>query len=98
MFIYKLPNTQRNVLYDASKAKISGFSEKTQIINVEIMIQASGDKNVCLLYMKWYLKEIENWFQSFNYIENDLKIGRYSMQLTIMVLIKTIRVNIDIWQ
>ena len=60
MFIYKLPNTQRNVLYDASKAKISGFSEKTQIINVEIMIQASGDKNVCLLYMKWYLKEIEN--------------------------------------
>ena len=27
---------------------------------------------------------------------NDLKIGRYSMQLTIMVLIKTIRVNIDI--
>ena len=60
MFIYKLPNTQRNVLYDASKAKISGFSEKTQIINVEIMIQASGDKNVCLLYMKWYWKEIEN--------------------------------------
>ena len=62
MFIYKLPNTQRNVLYDASKAKISGFSEKTQIINVEIMIQASGDKNVCLLYMKWYWKEIENRF------------------------------------
>ena len=60
MFIYKLPNTQRNVLYDASKAKISGFSEKTQIINVEIMIQASGDKNVCSLYMKWYWKEIEN--------------------------------------
>ena len=24
------------------------------------MIQASGDKNVCLLYMKWYWKEIEN--------------------------------------
>ena len=60
MFIYKLPNTQRNVLYDASKAKISGFSEKTQIINVEIMIQASGDKNVCSLYMNWYWKEIEN--------------------------------------
>lgn len=67
MFIYKLPNTQRNVLYDASKAKISGFSEKTQIINVEIMIQASGDKNVCLLYMKWYLKEIENRFAIDNY-------------------------------